>query len=187
MEQTPWEALKSFLREYDHKDGNYTEVEIEGIKLRKNPDGSITLYDRMLELYAMRGFYKGEARILVEGEFLNDSQTLRVDLRSAPNMLTGNRRGNSYCSVALIYYKHFDNAEMLIIPPGMQSTEITLKTARHFGRPYIAKIKYSGGEVHNVLPGDLQGGDPDVNPDLRGVTAQGGEVRKEIKLDLEKS
>lgn len=188
MEQTPWEALKSFLREYDHKDGNYTEVEIEGIKLRKNLDGSITIYDRMLELYAMRGIYKEEARILVEGEFLNDSQTLRVDLRSAPNMFTreGKHRGDSYCSVELIYYKHFGNAEMLIIPPGMQSTGISLKTAGHFGRPYIAKIKYSGGEVHDVIPGNLQFGDPNVNPDLRGVTTQGGEVRKEIKLDLEK-
>lgn len=179
MEQTPWEALKSFLREYDHKDGNYSEVEIQGIKLKKNPDGSITIYDRMLELYAMRGFYKGEARILVEGEFINDSQNLRVDLRSAPNMFTreGKHGGNSYCSVELIYYKHFDKAEMLVILPGMQSMGISLET-----------IKYSGGEVHDVVPGDLQvrEGDPDANSDLRGVTTQGGEVRKEIKLDLEK-
>ena len=191
MEQTPWEALKSFLREYDHKDGNYTEVEIQGIKLRKNPNGSITIYDRMLELDIIRGFYKDEVRILVEGEFINDSQTLRVNLRSAPNMFTreGKHRGDSYNSVELIYYKHFNKAEMLLIPPGMQSMGITLKTSGHFGRPYSTEIKYSGGEVHNVIPGDVQSGEGnlDVNPDLRGVTAQGGEVRKEIKVDLEKS
>lgn len=184
MEQTPWEALKSFLREYDHKDGNYTEVEIKGIKLKKNPNGSITIYDEMLEFDIMRGFYKEGTRILVEGEFIDDSQTLRVNLRSASNMFTREvkHHGDSYNFVELIYYKHFDNAEMLLIPPGMQSTGITMKTGRH-----STEIKYTGGEVHNVVPKDLQVGDSNVNPDLRGVTIQGEEMKKEIKLNLEKS
>ena len=47
--QTPWEMLQEFFIEFDGKTNDYAEVDLETIKLCKNADGSITVYDSGLE------------------------------------------------------------------------------------------------------------------------------------------
>lgn len=183
MEQTPWEALKSFLREYDHKDGNYTEVTFnyatsatslaDSITLR-NIGGEIVILvgNQTIDEWITRGVIKERARVLDKFERYG-----QLILFTSPEGVLNDRikyAKESYFELQIGYGQKFK------IKCGV-STGFSLISNM------ITSIEYNR-EVHDVVPEDLQigEGDPDVNPDLRGVTAQGGEVRKEIKLDLEK-
>lgn len=90
MEQTPWEALKSFLREYDHKDGNYTEVTFncEGtnnsVTLR-NVFGNIVILQGNfnVDFPILRGLVLGNARLLES--FKRDGKS--IHFMSSKNIL----------------------------------------------------------------------------------------------------
>ena len=181
MEQTPWEALKSFLREYDHKDGNYTEVTINYATSATGLADSITLRNVLGQIIILvgnqtidecitRGVIKERARVLDKFERYG-----QLIIFTSPEGVFDDRikyAKESYFELEIGYGQRFK------IKCGV-STGFSLISN------LITSIEYNR-EVHDVIPGDLQGGDPDINPDLRGVTTQGGEVRKEIKLDLEK-
>lgn len=181
MEQTPWEALKSFLREYDHKDGNYSEVTFNYATSATGLADSITLRNVLGQIIILvgnqtidelitRGVIKERARVLDKFERYG-----QLIIFTSPEGVFDDRikyAKESYFELEIGYGQRFK------IKCGV-STGFSLISN------LITSIEYNR-EVHDVIPGDLQGGDPDINPDLRGVTTQGGEVRKEIKLDLEK-
>ena len=181
MEQTPWEALKSFLREYDHKDGNYSEVTFNYATSATGLADSITLRNVLGQIIILvgnqtidelitRGVIKDRARVLDKFERYG-----QLIIFTSPEGVFDDRikyAKESYFELEIGYGQRFK------IKCGV-STGFSLISN------LITSIEYNR-EVHDVIPGDLQGGDPDINPDLRGVTTQGGEVRKEIKLDLEK-
>ena len=180
MEQTPWEALKSFLRDYDHKDGNYTEVTFNYARSSSNLADSITLRNvcgdiiilvgnRGIDDLITRGIIKERARVLVE--FIRNNNSIGF---TSPKGVLPESKGSfldfqmSYSENRFIIFCVISSGFDLI------SSEVT-------------SIEYNR-EVHDVVPGDVQSreGDPNVNPDLRGVTTQGEEMKKEIKLNLEK-
>lgn len=183
--QTPWEALKSFLREYDHKDGDYTEVTFNYGTSSTNLSDSITLRNvfgeivilvgnQAIDEWITKGVIKERARVL--NKFERYGQLI---ILTSPEGVFDDRikyAKESYFEVQIGY--------------GQNKFKIKCGVSRKFKliSNMVTSIEYNR-EVHDVVPGDLDygEGDPDVNPDLRGVTAQGGEVRKEIKLDLEKS
>lgn len=181
MEQTPWEALKSFLREYDHKDGNYTEVTFNF----EGPRNSITLRNVFGNIVILTGNFNIDFPIL-RGLVLGNACLLEsfkrgdksIHFMSSKDILpeTNKYAKRSFLDLSLEYRKNkfIINCVITCGITMMEQEEVT-------------SIEYNR-EVHDVLPEDLRTGesDPDVNPDLRGVTTQGGEVRKEIKLDLEK-
>lgn len=181
--RTPWEALKSFLREYDQKDGNYSEVTFnyatsytglaDSITLR-NIFGEIAILvgNQAIDEWITRGIIKERARILEKFERYGD-----LIIFTSPEGVLDDR-------IKYAKESYFE----LEIGHGQNGFKIKCGTSTGFNliSNKITSIEYNR-EVHDVLPGNLQVGNPDVNPDLRGVTAQGGEVRKEIKLDLEKS
>lgn len=185
MEQTPWEALKSFLREYDHKDGNYTEVTFnyatsanglaDSITLR-NVFGDIVILEgnRDIDDLITRGILKGNARLLEE--FIRNGKL--IEFISSKGVLPESRK-NAKGSFLDLQMGYIENRFII---------SCVISTGFNLISNMITSIEYNR-EVHDVVPGDLQSGegDPNVNPDLRGVTTQGGEVRKEIKVDLEKS
>lgn len=184
MEQTPWEALKSFLREYDHKDGNYTEVTLNygtsstslanSITLR-NVVGEIVILvgNREIDEWITRGVIKERARVLEQFEYYENS----IIFTSSEGVLDDRIKHakESYLMLQIGYGQKF-------------GIKCKISSGLNLISNLVTSITYNG-EVHDVLPGNLhiEEGDPDVNPDLRGVTVQGGEMRKEIKLDLEKS
>ena len=180
MEQTPWEALKSFLRDYDHKDGNYTEVTFNYATSSAGLADSITLRNIAGEIVILvgnteidnlitGGIIKERARVLENSLYINNS----IEFTSPKGVLPESKESfldfqMSYTENRFIIFCVISSGFSLI------SSEVT-------------SIEYNR-EVYDVITRDFQvgEGDPDVNPDLRGVTTQGGEVRKEIKLDLEK-
>lgn len=183
MEQTPWEALKSFLREYDHKDGNYTEVTFNYATSATGLADSITLRNvlgqiiilvgnQTIDEWITRGVIKERARVLEKFERYG-----QLIIFTSPVGVLDDRikyAKESYFELEIGYRQRFK------IKCGV-STGFSLISNM------ITSIEYNG-EVYDVITRDFQvgEGDPNVNPDLRGVTAQGEEVRKEIKLDLEK-
>lgn len=184
MEQTPWEALKSFLREFDHKDGNYSEVTINyatsataisGSITLRNVFGNIVILEGNLDIddFITRGILKGNARLLEHFERYEGF----ILFTSSEGVLNDNinHAKESYFELEIGYGQNGIKIKCTV------SRRMTLISNK------VTSIEYNR-EVHDVIPGDVQfgEGDPDVNPDLRGVTIQGGEVRKEIKLDLEK-
>ena len=140
--QTPWEMLQEFFIEFDGKINDYSEVDLETIKLYKNADGSITIYDEDLEYEIKRGRYSDKAKILVEGKIEHDHGALDLELRSAPNMILGKGkyRGHSYYRINLSHYPD-DGHEirLLVCEPGLQSMCY-----------YVSNIKY-GGESDVII------------------------------------
>lgn len=178
MEQTPWEILKSFLREYDHKDGNYIEIKLGNkIKLRKNPDESITVYDLNLESLITCGRCNDEARILIKGKIENDYDVLNLELKSASNIILSKRkyRGPSYYSIELSYYKEDGHKiRLLITEPGSQSMNYFINNIIYKGEVYDVEDLQCENE-------DLDRKDEiDLNPncDLKRVIIQEGSVKK---------
>lgn len=183
MEQTPWEALKSFLREYDHKDGNYTEVTLNYAR----PSGSITLRNVFGDVIILegnigiddlmrRGIIDRDRRLL--GEFIRDEGS--IYFTSENNKLSGvSERGNkSFFDLKITCRK------------GAFKIICTMNTVYTIISNMVTSIEYNR-EVHDVVPEDLQGGDsdpegkddPDSDPnprcDLRRVVIQeGGMIRE---------
>lgn len=106
-ERTPWEMVQEFFRKSDGKTGNYTEVELKTehgiIKLYKNFDGSITVYDPGLEFDIARGRCDVKTRILIEGRITDDHDILHLTLVSASNIILSRVKhgGNSYYKIEL--------------------------------------------------------------------------------------
>ena len=140
--QTPWEMLQEFFIEFDGKINDYAEVDLGKIKLCKNADGSITVYDPGLEDSIEHGRYSDKAKILVEGKIEHDHGVLGLELKSAPNMILSKRKyhGHSYYSIKLSHYPD-DGHEirLLVCEPGLQSM-----------CHYIDNIKY-GGESDVII------------------------------------
>lgn len=190
MQQTPWEALKSFLREYDHKDGNYTEVTFNYATSATDLANSITLRNifgeiailvgnRTIDEWITRGTIKERARILNKFERYGD-----LIILTSPVGVFDDRVKYAKESYFELQIGYGQNKFKIKCGVSTESRSMGFKLISNM----VTGIEYNR-EVHDVLPGNLhiREGDPDVNPDLRGVTAQGGEMRKEIKLDLEKS
>lgn len=182
MEQTPWEALKSFLREYDHKDGNYTEVTFNYATSATGLADSITLRNvlgqiiilvgnQTIDEWITRGVIKERARVLEKFERYG-----QLILFTSPEGVLNDRikyAKESYFELQIGYGQKF-------------KIKCSVSTGFNLISNMVTSIEYNR-EVHDVVPEDVQAGDPDVNPDLRRVTTQGEEMKKEIKLDLKKS
>ena len=140
--QTPWEMLQEFFIEFDGKINDYAEVDLGTIKLCKNVDGSITVYDPGLEDGIERGRYSDKAKILIGGKIEHDHGALCLELKSAPNMILGKGKyyGHSYYRINLSHYPD-DGHEirLLVCEPGLQSMCY-----------YIDNIKY-GGESDVII------------------------------------
>ena len=179
MEQTPWEALKSFLREYDHKDGNYTEVTIN----YEGPNNSVTLRNVFgniviltgnfnIDFPILRGIVLGNARLL---------ESFKRDGKSIHFMSSKNNVKKSFLDLELEYRKNTFRISC-VISSGITMIEYEKVTSIEYNR-----------EVHDVVPEDLQGGDsdpegkkdpdPDSDPnprcDLRRVVVQEGGIIRE--------
>lgn len=169
------------MREYDHKDGNYTEVTFNYATSSASLADSITLRNvcgdiiilvgnRNIDDLITRGIIKERARVLEE--FLRSNNS--IEFTSRKGVLPESK--GSFLDFQMSY------TENRFIIFCVISTGFNLISSE------VTSIEYNR-EVYDVMLGDMQfgEGDPDVNPDLRGVTVQGGEMRKEIKVDLEKS
>ena len=126
--QTPWEMVQEFFKEFDGKTGNYTEVEFKKektiIKLYKNSDGSITVYDPSLEFYIGCGRCSVNARILIKGSIRDDHGVLELQLNSASNIILskGKHGGHSDYSISLEHYREKGHElRLLVAEPGAQS------------------------------------------------------------------
>lgn len=179
MEQTPWEALKSFLREYDHKDGNYTEVTFN----YEGPNNSVTLRNVFgniviltgnfnVDFPILRGLVLGNARLLES--FKRNGKS--IHFMSSKDILpeTNKYAKKSFLDLELKYWKNKFRISC-VISCGITMIEYEKVTSIEYNR-----------EVHDVIPEDLQGGDiypegrddPDCDPnpssDLRRVVVQEG-------------
>lgn len=140
VEPTPWEMLQEFFIEFDGKITDYTEVELKDrqftLKLYKNADGSITVYDHILESEIGRGKYSDKSRILIKGTIKYDHGALVLNLKSAPNMILGKGRyrENSYYSINLTHYKEDGHQiKLLVSLPGLGSLSYTIDNVKYDG------------------------------------------------------
>lgn len=150
MEQTPWRMVQEFFKKYDDKTGNYTEVELKSdqktIKLYKNSDGSITVYDPFLESDICYGRCSVEARILITGKIRDERDVLHLQLTSASNVILskGKHSGHSYYSISLEHYrKDGHKIRLLVAEPGAQSMCL-----------YVHDVIYEGGS--DVIVEDME-------------------------------
>lgn len=187
MEQTPWEALKSFLREYDHKDGNYSEVTLNYATSSTCPANSITLRNVFGSIIILvgnieiddpmtRGIIKEHARLLEQFERYGKF----IVFTSSKNVLNDRiaHAKESYFELQIGYGEYGLKIKCTV------SGNLTLISNK------VTSIEYNR-EVHDVIPEDLQGGDsdpegkddPDCDPnpscDLRRVVIQEGGMIKE--------
>lgn len=177
MEQTPWEALKSFLREYDHKDGNYTEVTIN----YEGPGDSVTLRNVFGNVVILTGNFNVDFPIL-RGSVLGNARLLESFKRNGKSihfMSSKNNVKKSYLDLELEYRENKFRISC-VISSGTTMIEYEKVTSIEYNR-----------EVHNVVPEDLQGGDsdpegkddPDSDPnprcDLKRVVMQEGGIIRE--------
>lgn len=139
-ERTPWEMVQEFFKKFDGKNGNYTEVELKNkktiIKLYKNSDGSITVYDPSLEFDIASGHCSVNARILITGKIAYNDDVLDLELTSAHNIILskGKYGGNSYYSIDLSHYEEDGHKiRLLVSEPGAQSMS-----------HYISNVIYEG-------------------------------------------
>lgn len=180
MEQTPWRMVKEFFKKIlNDKFKNYTEIKLKAdrifVILEKNPDESITIFDRILESSISLGMYSEEARVLVKSELKDERDSFYLELQSASNVILLERKsgGFPYYKIRLCCYKGEEpKIKMIISNPGCESMSVIVKG-----------ILFKGDE-YDIMPEDFQviKYDPDVSPepytDLRKVTVQKGGMNK---------
>lgn len=180
MEQTPWRMVKEFFKKiFNNRFENYTEIKLKAgrifVILEKNPDESITIFDRMLESSISLGMYSDEARVLVKSELKDERDSFYLELQSVSNVILLERefRGFPYYKIRLCCYKGEEpKIKMIITDPGCESMSVIVK-----------EILFRGDECA-IMPEDFQviKYDPDISPepytDLRKVIVQKEGINK---------
>ena len=139
-DRTPWEMVQEFFKEFDGKNGDYSEVNLESdfktIRLCKSTDGSVTVYDPTLEYNIERGHYSEKTRILVRGKVGYDCGVLNLVLNSASNMILSKKKhgGYSYYHFDLSHYKKNGHVlRMIAAAPGTCGMD-----------SYVERVEYGG-------------------------------------------
>ena len=136
-ERTPWEMVQEFFNKFNGKTGNYIKIEMEigqvspekVIKLKKDFDGSVIIYDPSLENDILFGRYKPDSRILIKGELEDRHDSVHLKLRSESGVILSKRRygGDPYYKFELEYHKEGGHEiHALISEPGLASTRYTV-------------------------------------------------------------
>lgn len=165
-----WEALKLFLREYDHKQGDYSEVTFNlrdlpfGITLSEEEDGSIVINSVYYNNLSLEGKITEVVKKLTRYEIGPHELTLTSERGAIPF------EDRSCVVLTLIY---FEEDEQFIM-------DLKVQPEIHFiDLEKVADIEYSRGAVHEI--GDDYERDDYLELKLREFQ---GNTWREINLEL---
>lgn len=135
--QTPWEMIQEFFNKFNGETRSYIRIVMEigqvssekVIKLKRDFDGSVIIYDPSLENGILFGRYKPGSRILIKGVLEDRHDSVHLKLQSESGVIPGKRRygGDPYYKFELEYHKERGHEiHALISEPGLASTRYTV-------------------------------------------------------------